>query len=128
MALTANLPLANPKGGTYGTHFKPITDGQKVTVIPTKEHKMSIWSALDGISSTVVNGVSSIAGAAVDKEVRRLNTGAEASGTSFGDPDDNPGAIKVEHKENFVDKYKTELIIGAAAVAGLVVFVAIVRK
>jgi len=127
MALTLNAPDKNPTTGTKGTHVKPITEGTKVTVVENQRRKTGFWGALDDLGTTVVNGVSSVAGAIAQKEVDSLVTGAESSPDRTGDPFDQPGRVE-KPQQPFIEKYKTELMIGGGLLAATLVFFAVKGK
>lgn len=128
MGLTLALPPQNPVSGTRGDKVKPITEGERAIAVPNQKSKFSIWGALDDLGTSVVNGVSEVAGARAQSEVDRLTSGPESSETSEGDPSDQPGGVTVTQRaQGFVEKYKTELMIGGAVVAGLVVLLVVTR-
>lgn len=121
MALKLNLPDINPTTGTSGSTIKPITEGTPETVVADQKPKRSLFGALDDLGTTLVDSVSKGVSAVTQKEVSRLNKGAEASKTSEGDPEDQPGGIKKpDADKNFFERYRQELIIGGATVAGVV--------
>ena len=128
MALTLNVPEQNPVTGTRGNQIKPITDGEKRVVVPNQQSKSGFWGVLDDVGTTVINGVKDVAGAVAQREVDRIATGPESSVTSEGDPNDQPGGVTVTQRASgFVEKYKTELMIGGAVVAGLIVLLVVSR-
>lgn len=124
MALTLNAPDQNPVTGTSGAQVKPITDGTKVVVVENQRRRTGFWGALDDLGTTVVNGVSGVAGAIAQKEVDSLITGSESSPDRTGDPFDQIGRVEVP-QESFLEKYKVELYIGGGVVAALIVFLAV---
>lgn len=128
MALTLALPPQNPVSGTRGNQVKPITEGERAIAVPEQSRFGGIFSALDDLGTSVVNGVSAVAGARAQGEVDRLTSGPESSQTTEGDPSDQPGGVTITQKATgFFDQYKTELMIGGAVVAGLVVLLVVTR-
>ena len=128
MALALHIPEQNPTTGTRGNQVKPITEGERRIAVPDQQAKTGFWGVLDDLGTTVVNGVKDVAGAVAQREVDRIATGPESTVTTEGDPTDQPGGVNATQKAaGFVDKYKTELMIGGAVVAGLIVLLVVTR-
>jgi hypothetical protein len=129
MALTLHVPDENPKTGVSGMDTKPITEGERRIAVPEQQRKTGFWGALDDLGTTVVNGVSNVAGAIAQREVDELVTGPESSVTSEGNPDDQPGGVTVNQKteQPFYVKYQTELLIGGGVLAAMVVLFVVTR-
>jgi len=122
MALTLNVPEKNPKTGVTGVEVKPITDGEKITVVENQTSSSGFWSVLDDIGTTVANGVSSVASAIVKSEVDKIKTGAESTPDRTGDPYDQPGRVEAKANIPFYQTYKKELMIGGGVIAAVAVF------
>ena len=128
MALTLALPPQNPTTGTRGNQVKPITEGERAIAVPEQSRFGGIFSALDDLGTSVVNGISAVAGARAQSAVDQLTSGPESSQTTEGDPSDQPGGVNITQRTTgFFDQYKTELMIGGAVVAGLIVLLVVTR-
>lgn len=128
MALELNLPVQNPVSGTSGEAVRPITEGERRTVVQDTNRFGGLFGALDDLGTSVVNGISSVAGAVAQNEVNNLVGGPETTVTSEGDPLDQPGSVTVTQKAaGFFEQYKTELMIGGAVLGGLAVLYFVTR-
>lgn len=127
MALELTLPFENPVTGTRGSDIKPITEGERATVVPDQKSS-SPFSFLDDVFTTAQNSASQLLGAVAQREVDRLVNGPEARVTSEGDPTANNQNVNPgKDPKPFIQQYKTELMIGGAVVAGMVVLLIVTR-
>ena len=126
MGLNLTMPDGTPITGVTDVSTRPLTEGTPYTLVDTQESEGGIYSVLDDISTTVLNGVSAAASIITNRELSRLNTGAESTQTTVGDPDDNTGNVENGDQEGFMQKYKTEMIVGGA-VLGLLTLLLIVK-
>lgn len=129
MALDLYLPFKNPPTGTTGTAVKPITEGERVNVVQDQSTG-GFWSILDDVGTTAVNGVKDILGAVAQKEVNNLKGSGVSTTDSTGNPADQAGGGvpgDAASAKPFYQQYATELKIGGAAVAGLVLIYALTR-
>lgn len=126
MALELVVPNQLQNLGTSGTQVKPITEGERRTVV--KDQRFGgIFSALDELGTGAVNSVKDVLNAVTAKEIKNLVGGAETSDTTEGDPFSTPGNAVSNKKPDqpFYVKYQRELLLSAGAVALFAIVIAV---
>ena len=133
MALSLVNPKPNPPLGVVGIGVKPITEGEKMTVIKQQDdsNTSSFWGFLDDVGTSIGRGLSQFADIAVKKELAEFIGGSETTVDSRGNPDDQPGGEKVRTMGQvpFYRAYQKELMIGGGVlVVGILLFLAMRGK
>ncbi len=117
MALTLNIPDTNPVSGFEGNIVKPITEGTKVQATESQPSSSGIFGFLDELGNTGRRALNTIADAYAENTANNIVD-------STGNPTDQAGGVTPNNQNTdvgFIDKYKTELVIGGAFVLGLTV-------
>jgi len=130
MTLTVNVPDETLSTGARGTQVKPITEGTTFVAVPSQTNRNGFWGFLDEIGQTIGNTV----GQAVQIEADQFLSGVRDNNPaanmvdSTGDPNDQQ--VKGPHTNvpmPFIEQYKKELMVGGAAVVGLLAIFLVTR-
>lgn len=131
MSLITTIPFENPPLGARGSTVKPITEGVPVVSIPSQSKSGSFWSFLDDIGNTIGNTLGQALQVEADQflsDVRDDNPASTQDST--GDVNDQPssGPQGPQKEPAFVEKYKSQLMIGGAVAVGALVLFMVTRK
>lgn len=129
MALTVNLPDETPTTGARGTQVKPITEGTTMTAVQTQTSRAGFWGFLDDVGQTIGNTVGQAAQIKADQFLSGISDDTPAATVdSTGDPSDQQvKGPQSKTSMSFIEQYKKELMIGGAAVVGLVAIFLVTR-
>jgi hypothetical protein len=131
MALSVFVPDKAPNTGLYTTKVRPITEGQKMNLIPNNDvDNSSGWGFLDSIGASVGGALNTFAQSALNRELARSMPGPEVSQTTSGEPNNSPQDIKNKAVagEPFYITYKKELMYAGGALLGLSALYFVIRS
>ena len=128
MSLTSYFNDGLESLGLSGPAVKPITEGVK---LPVNDEQTSggVFGWLDGVGDSIGDTFSGLVGSAAniraDNYLNDLIGGPGETVDSTGESQDKPGNInRPENNIGFVEQYKMPLLIGGAAIGGLLLIMA----
>lgn len=106
---------------------KPITEGTPVVVNDAQaQGDGGFWSGLDDLGDKIWGGLGSLASAAAEGKAKDLRGDMKATDTT-GSVNDQPGGGVESQDQPFVQKYKTELMLGGGVLVSLAVLYFVTR-
>jgi len=108
---------------------KSLDEGVPVTVANNQASGDASWfDTLNDLGDKAGNYLNDIFGAYVDKKVSDIKGNPDRAALSTGNPGDQPQGGVEEPAKPFHVQYQRELMYGGAAVLGLVVLVAVLKR
>lgn len=129
MSLTVNVPDKHPPTGAKGSQVKPITEGTKMTVVNDQKDKTNFWGFLDDIGTTASDTIGRAAQIKADQFLTKIDNNTPAATVDTrGKPDaELVKGPQTKDAQSFTQKYQKKLLVGGAAVVGLLTLYLVTR-
>lgn len=115
--------------GASNEPVRPLDEGVTVQISNAQASgDASWWDTLNDLTNKAGGYLNDIVGALVDKKVDDIKGNPDMASLTTGDPNDQPRGGVDETTKPFYVQYQKELMIGGAALLGVIVLASVLRR